>query len=377
MKITCKQQDLSRGLTLVGHAVSSRSTLPILANILLSTDAGRLKLSATNLEIGIQCWIQSEVFEEGATTVPAKLMNELVSSLPPAPLDLSVGNEDHLLKVNSPRSSASIRGMDPVEFPGILTTEEGDKRILLEAKLLKEMIAQVAFAAADDISRPVLTGVHIEVGTEKMTFAAADAFRLSMREAPLSNDSAAFGNILVPARTLTELARILPSEGEVTMSISSNRAQVLFQTDQIALSSRLIEGTFPNFRQIIPKEHTTRAVVEVKEFVAAVRSVAPFARESSNITQVSMRNGENSADGSLTIESAADDVGNNVITIPAVIIGPDQQITLNVQYLAEVLAALSTQEVALEVTSPTRPGVVKPVGSQQYTYVVMPMSTNR
>ncbi len=379
MKITCKQQDLSRGLSIVGHAVSSRSTLPILANILLSTDNGRLRLYATNLEIGINCWIDAEVHEEGTTTVPAKLIADLVNSLPPASVDIVVPEDSHTMSIKSMRSSANIKGMDPSEFPLSPNTEGSDPAVIVDAAQLKEMIAEVAFAAADDDSRPVLTGVLVQVSTGKMTFAAADAFRLAVRVSVLPDDSLLRNDILIPARTLTELSRILPSEGSVQMIVTPNRSQVLFHTENIDLLSRLIEGTFPNFRQIIPKEHTTRAVVETKEFAAAVKSVAPFARDSSNIARIKINGGgsDGMEPGALTIEATAEDVGNNVSIINAAVDGPEQQIIFNVKYLAEVLSVLDTPEVAIEVTSASRPGVVKPVSSADYTYVIMPMSTNR
>lgn len=379
VKITCKQQDLSRGLSVVSHAVSSRSTLPILANILLSTDNGRLRLYATNLEIGINCWIDAEVHEEGTTTVPAKLITDLVNSLPQAAVDIVVPEDSHTMSVKSMRSSANIKGMDPSEFPLSPNTEGSDPAVIVDATLLKEMIAEVAFAAADDDSRPVLTGVLVQVSTGKVTFAAADAFRLAVRVSPLPDDTVLRNDILIPARTLTELSRILPSEGSVHMIVTPNRSQVLFHTENIDLLSRLIEGTFPNFRQIIPKEHTTRAVVETKEFAAAVKSVAPFARDSSNIARIKINGGGGNGmePGALTIEATAEDVGNNVSIINAAVDGPEQQIIFNVKYLAEVLSVLDTPEVAIEVSSASRPGVVKPVSSADYTYVIMPMSTNR
>jgi DNA polymerase-3 subunit beta len=375
VKITCKQQDLSRGLAVVGHAVSNRSTLPILANILLATDQGRLRLSATNLEIGINCWIDAEIREEGTTTVPARLITDFVGSLPPVPVDIDVAEDTHTISLKSLRSSASIKGMDPSEFPVIPSAEGGEPPITLEAGQLKEMITQVAFAAADDDSRPVLTSVYVEVSSEKLTFAAADAFRLAVRSMSLPGEDGARDSILIPARTLTELARILPAEGSVQMIVTPNRSQVLFHTEQTDLVSRLIEGTFPNFRQIIPKEHTTRAVVETKEFAAAVRSVTPFARDSSNITHIKISSGD--GEGAVTIEATAEDVGSNVSTVNAAVDGPEQQIIFNVKYLADVLAVMDTPESAIEITSAARPGVIKPVGSADYTYVIMPMSTNR
>lgn len=374
MKITCKQQELSRGLSIVSHAVSSRSTLPILANILLSTDKGRLRLYATNLEIGINCWIDVEVHEEGTTTVPAKLITDLVNSLPQAPIDITVPEDSHTMNIKSLRSIVNIKGMDPSEFPLSPNTEGSDPPIVIDAAQLKEMISEVAFAAADDDSRPVLTGVLVQVNTGKVTFAAADAFRLAVRVSPLTDDNVLRNDILIPARTLTELSRILPSEGAVRMIVTPNRSQVLFHTENIDLLSRLIEGTFPNFRQIIPKDHTTSAVVETKEFAAAVKSVAPFARDSSNIARIKI---QGSGEGTLTIEATAEDVGDNISTINSSVDGPEQQIIFNIKYLAEVLSIIDTPQVKLEVTSASRPGVLRPVSSADYTYVIMPMSTNR
>jgi DNA polymerase-3 subunit beta len=379
VKITCKQQDLSRGLSAVSHAVSSRSTLPILENILVATDHGRLKLSATNLEIGINCWVDAQIHEEGTTTVKAKTLTDFVNSLPQASIDITVPEGTNVMNVKSLRSSAHIKGMDASEFPLIPSAEGGEEPVLLDAALLKEMIEEVAFAAADDDSRPVFTGVLVQVSDEKITFAAADAFRLAVRVAPLPGDDHPRGDILIPARTLTELARILPPEGPVQMIVTPNRSQVLFHTEQLDLVSRLIEGTFPNFRQIIPKEHSTRAVVETKEFAAAVKSAALFARDSSNITRVKINPGDSNGlePGAITIEATAEDLGDSTSIVNAAIDGPELQIIFNVKYLADVLAVIGTPEVALEANAPTRPGVVRPVGSADYTYVIMPMHINR
>jgi DNA polymerase-3 subunit beta len=375
VKLTCKQQDLSRGLSVVGHAVSSRSTLPILSNILLTTDNGRLKLSATNLEIGINCWIDAQILEEGSTTTPAKLLTDLINSLPQSQLELTSG-DDYTLNIKGMRSSANINGMDPSEYPLIPSAEGGELPVSIDAALLKEVINEVAFAAAEDDSRPVLTGVQVEIGNEKATFASADAFRLAIRVIDLPGHEQAHDNILIPARTLEELARILPNEGIVQMIVTPNRSQVLFHSDQIDLVSRLIEGTYPNVRAIIPKGYTTRAVVETREFAAAVKSVAPFARDSSNITRIKLSNEEDQEQGSMTLEATAESVGNNVSTINATIDGPEQQIIFNVKYLSDILSVVGTPEVAVELSSDSRPGVIRPVSQADYTYVIMPMKGN-
>lgn len=379
MKFTCKQQDLSRGLAAVSHAVSSRSTLPILLNIMITTDNGRVKLSASNLEIGINYWVDAQIHEEGTTTVPAKLFTDLVANLPQGPIDLAAEDGTHTLNVKSQGSNANIKGMDAAEFPLIPGAEAGESPVVLDATLLKEVIAQVAFAAADDDSRPILTGMLVQVGEEQLTFAAADAFRLAVRFLPMPGLDQPGEDILVPARTMVELARILPAEGTVELTVTPNRSQVLFHTQNIDLVSRLIDGKFPNFRQIMPKEHSTRAVVETRQFSEAVKRAALFARDSSNITRlkVASGNGGGQDDSSLTIEAMAEDLGDNTSTLSAAVDGSDLQITFNVKYLADVLNVIGTAEVAFEANAASNPGVIKPVSADDYTYVIMPMQVSR
>jgi DNA polymerase III subunit beta len=387
MKLCCKQQDLNRGLSIVGHAISSRSTLPILANILLATENGRLKLAATNLELGISCRVDAEIQKDGSTTIPAKLLTDLVTSLPPASVEIAVeevaSGEAHIAHITGRRSSATIKGMLPEEFPLLPGLDGNEQPIVLDAAQLKEAIHEVAFAAADDDSRPALTAVRVEFGDEKIVLAAADAYRVAVRAIELPGHGSTREDdffqeaILIPARTLEELARILPTEGSVDMMVTPGKNQVLFHTEQVDLVSRLIEGTFPNFRGVIPKEYTTRAVIETKEFAAAVKSVTPFARDSANITRVKIAPGEGAEEGILTLEATAEEVGSNISTITATVDGPEQQILFNVKYLADMLSVLNTPEVALELVSAARPGVLKPVSQAEYTYVIMPLSSNR
>jgi DNA polymerase-3 subunit beta len=377
VKVTCKQQDLSRGLSVVGHAVSSRSTLPILANILLATDQGRLRLSANNLEIGINCWVDAEILEEGSTTVPAKIFSDLISSLPQITIELTVPDETHQVNIKTPKTNSNIKGMDPSEFPVLPSAEGNELPVVLETAQFKRMINEVAIAADPENSRHLFQGIHVEVKNEQITLAAADSFRLAVRTAPLAGHTTNHDDILIPARTLLELARILPNEGSVQMIVTPNRSQVLFHSEQIDLVSRLIEATFPNFRGIIPKEYTTRAVLDTKDFAAAVKSVMPFARDSSNITRVKVSGGNGGEPGSLTLEATAEDVGDNVCTIDAAVDGGEQQVIFNAKYLSEVLAVTDATEVAVEMTSPQRPGLIRPVGNDDYTYIIMPMSSNR
>ncbi len=379
MKITCKQSDLSRGLSVVSHAVATRSTLPVLSNILMATDENRLRLSATNLEIGITCWVPAHVAEEGSVTVPARLLTDFVTGLPQGTVEMNLSKGSYTLSVKSSRNAANIKGMDAGEFPTIPSADSTEPPVLLDAGTLKEMIAQVAFAAATDEARPIFTGVLAQVAEDHITFAAADSYRLAVRSADLEPNGHPVGDILIPARTLTELARILPAEGTVQMVITPNRSQVLFHSEGMDLISRLIDGAFPAYQRIMPSGYETRAVLDTGEVKAAAKSVALFAKDSNNIVTLTIEPGQ--ADGvepgTAMLQATAEELGDNTSVVNAAVDGKGLRIMFNVRYLTDVLAVIDTPEVALEMESPQKPGVVKPVGATDYTYVIMPMHTIR
>ena len=380
MKVTCKQQDLAKGLSIVGHAVSTRTTLPILSHILLATEGDQLRLSATNLDIGITCQIPAQVKDEGTTTVPAKLFTDLISNLPAASVDLVLSPDTQTLKVNSQRSQASIRGMDPADFPGIPKAEGSESPVILDSATLHEMIEQTTFAAATDDARPVFTGVLARVQNDTLTFASADSFRLALRRQALPGTSTS-GDVLIPARALNELARILPAEGSIRMLVTPNRNQVLFEADDIKLVSSLIVGQFPNFDAILPKSYATRATINTADFRQAAKRVALFARDSSNIVRLRIDAGENGGitPGTVTLQATADDLGDAVEPLVAAVDGSGLEVIFNVRYLTDVLSVIETEEVALELNSPQQPGVVKPNGAAggDYIYIIMPMHNAR
>lgn len=380
MKITCKQSDLSRGLSVVSHAVATRSTLPVLANILMTTDENRLRLSATNLEIGITCWVPAQVAEEGSVTVPARLLTEFVAGLPQGAVEMNLpAKGNYTLSVKSNRNAANIKGMDAGEFPTIPSADSSEPPVLLDAATLKDMISQVAFAAATDEARPVFTGVLAQVADDKLTFAAADSYRLAVRSSDLAANGHPVGDILIPARTLTELARILPAEGVVQMVITPNRSQVLFHSEGMDLISRLIDGAFPAYQRIMPQSHEMRAVLDTGDFRAAAKSVALFAKDSNNIVTLTIEQGraDGVEPGTAMLQATAEELGDNTSVVNAAVDGKGLRIMFNVRYLTDVLAVIDTPEVALELESAQKPGVVRPVGANDYTYVIMPMHTIR
>ena len=382
MKVICKQQDLAKGLSTVSHAVSSRSTLPILSNLLVVTEEGRLRLSATNLEIGITCWVPAEVQEAGTTTVPAKLFTEFVSSLPATEVTLTLQSGTHTLRVSGGRTVSNIRGMDPAEFPTIPSADESQPPVMLDCAELRGMIQQVAFAAATDDTRRVFTGVLARFTDGRLTFAAADSFRLAVREADLPEavSSSAAGDVLIPARTLSELARVLPPEGSVQMFVTPSRNQVLFHVDGVVdLVSNLLADQFPNFGAIVPKSHATTANVDTAALREATKRASLFARDSNNIVRLRVEPGDADSGGTghVTLTATADEVGDATDTVEAAVDGAGLEIIFNVKYLSDVLAVIDTPSVLLEFNQPQQPGVVKPGSDVAYTYVVMPMHNTR
>ncbi len=373
MRLSCLQENLSRGLSVVGRAVATRTTLPITQNVLISTDQGRLKLAATNLEIAISTWIGAQVEEEGSITVPARLITEFVNSLPSERIDIESTAQPKGIHIQCARFEAHINGQDAEDFPPIPTVESGVKS-KVDAQALKDAITRVAFAAATEDSRPVLTGIKVEIAGDDFTFAAADGFRLAVYKgklaAPLSEDI----SFIIPARAMQEVNRLIGSQDPaIEFTITPSKSQALFRLENVEMVSQLIQGTFPNYSQLIPESYGTKAIVDLEQFLRATRTASIFARDGSGIVRLQMRAAENGSSGKLTISSRADEIGDNEGEIDAQIEGDDARIAFNSKYLAEVLDVLGKGEVALETTTPSSPGVLRPVGLEGYVHVVMPM----
>jgi len=373
MEFSWLQENRAKGLAIVSRAVATRSTLPVLSNILLTTDEGRLKLSATNLEVGINCWIGAKIKEDGATTIPARLLTDFVNSLPPERIDAHLVARTQTLSLKCANSDANIKGIDAQEFPLILALT-GDSAISLEPETLREMINQVALAAAVDESRPVLTGVLAEISGSTLTMAAADGFRLSVRNTELPEAPPESASVIIPARALGELARVSAEEDNpIRMTIAANRGQVFFRMTNIDLVSQLVEGTFPNYEQIIPKAYATRTVVDVSELRKAAEIAHLFARDAANIVKLRIAPGEESMGGRLTVMATSAELGNSVSEIEASVEGDPIEIAFNAKYLIDLLGVMSTPQVTIETSSPSSPGVFKPVGEEDFVHVIMPM----
>jgi len=373
MRLTCLQENLNRGLSVVGRAVATRTTLPITNNVLLAADQSRLKLAATNLEMAITCWIGAKVGEEGAITVPARLLTEFINSLPNDKVDINLPSQTKTLELKCARFEARISGVDAKDFPPIPKIEEGIAT-KVEVEALRQGITQVVFAAATEESRPVLTGVDAEFDGDLLTLAAADGFRLAVYKLPLATPVDQKTRVIIPARTLAELNRLMTDQEEaVEITVNPNKSQALFRLKDIELVSQLVQGTFPDYAQLIPQSYNTRVVVDVAAFLRAAKTAAIFARDGSGIVRLVITPGEELTPGKITIAARSEEIGDDVGEIDAVVEGEEAKIAFNGKYLIDVLGVLHESQVALETTNPSSPGVIRPVGVDNYIHVVMPM----
>ncbi|MEW5869187.1 MAG: DNA polymerase III subunit beta [Chloroflexota bacterium] len=377
MKVTVLQENLTRGLSVVSRAVSPRSTLPVLANILVATDEGRLRLSATNLELGITCWIGAKIQEEGSTTVPARTFADLVGTLSDKQVEMGLNVRTQTLNLRCGASNTDLKCIDAQEFPP-MPVADFSQGLQVNVADLKEMIQQVAFAASTDDARPILTGVLLTVVDNQITMAAADGFRLSVRKAIIGAPAPRPINAVIPARALTELARIAgDGDQTLTMVMPPGRGQVIFRMKDAELVSQMIEGNFPDYEQIIPRRCETRAVLSTAAFLKACKQAEIFAREGSHIARINITPGDSLQPGIVEISGQSEETGFNQNVVDASIEGPPLLIAFNVRFLREVLDVVKTPNVAVETTTDTSPGVIRPVGAEEgqgeFLHVIMPM----
>jgi len=371
MKVSCSQEDLGKGLAVVGRAVATRAVIPITSNVLLTTEGSQLKLAATNLEVAISCWIAATVEQEGTITIPARLLTDFVNSLPSGQIEITLSPRSRNVELKCARYEARISGQDAADFPPIPRLSEGTT-VRVKADELRLAINQVVFAAASEESRPVLTGVNTEFDGGEVTLAAADGFRLAVRKLSLDSPVSEKLAVIIPARSLAELNRLIGDQVEpVELTINPKKSQVMLRLRNVEMMSQLVQGTFPNYAQLIPSKFATRAVVKLADFLRATKSASVFARDGSGIVrlQIMPKDGK----GKVAVSARAEEIGDNLGEIDASVDGEETKIAFNSKYLMDVLGVLTEDEVALETTTSSSPGVIRPVGKDDYLHVVMPM----
>jgi len=386
VNLSCLQENLSKGLSVVNRAVALRSTLDVLSNVLITAEEDRLRLSATNLEIGIHCWIGAEVAEEGGVAVPSRILTDFVSSLPPEKVTMGLDVRSMRLHLKCNEYTASINGIDPSQIPVIPMDEDGHS-LMVEVGVLQKMIAQTAFAASTDESRPALMGIQIEVQDDLLSMAATDGYRLAHRtartDAPVDNPF----QVLVPAKAMAELARISSDAKEgsfVQIHVSDLQNQAVFHLEgegssdkggayqEVTFVSQLIDARFPDYKAIIPKNYETKAVTDTQSLLKAVKVASLFARSEANLVKLELSPG---SPGSIVVQARSKELGENETRVPAEVTGKGISIGFNAKYLIDVLSVIDTPQVVLETTEPNRPGVFMPLGAgeETFTYVTMPM----
>lgn len=367
MKIQILTSNLQKKLSIVNRAISSKSQLPVLQNILLETKNGKLTLSSTDLEIGLTTNIPSEVLEEGKITVPAKLFSELLSSLPEETILLEAVEQK--LKIKTGKTNSVIQTGNSDDFP-LLYEEKGELIAKIDTKDLKEGFLSVVFAASPDTSRPALSGVYIKKETEGFLLVATDGYRLSLKHHKLNSSPAKSLddiNLLVPSRVLRELIAIKEDPGVIDMYLAPGNNQILFEQEGTVLVGRLIEAVYPNYQKIIPSDHSASIVFDREELLKAVKICSIFAREAANIIKLSLKKDR------LVVSSESPQIGENTVDVPARLTGEENEIAFNARYLLDVLANLTAEELVFEMTGPLNPGVFKIKDDASYLHLIMPI----
>ena len=368
MKITCLQENLNKGLFITGHLSSKNINLPILNNILLSAKGGVLKLSSTNLEMAISSVVRGKVEEEGDFTVEARLLSDYVNLLP-ASQKLELEVKDQELKVTSEDSSGAIKGLPAEDFPVIPEVEKKNPLTISSANL-KNAINKVVFAASPDDSRPELNGVLFKVDGDYLFVVATDSYRLAERRVALKNKAPENIKVIIPLRPLQELNRILEdSDAEVQVYITEN--QILFVVDEIQLISRLIDGAYPDYEQIIPANLTTKVNFATQELTTVIKRASLFSQTKVNDIKLDCK----VAKQELIISSTNAQKGENTTHLRVQLEGDDNSIIFNHRYLLDGLNALGAKEAQLQIIDSNNPAILKSTDDHDYLYLVMPIKS--
>jgi DNA polymerase III subunit beta len=366
MNLTISKEQIINGLQAVQNVVSTRTTLPILSNVLLRAEGDRLELTATDLDVTVACAVEAKVKRPGASTVPVKRLFGIVRELPNSEIDLDV-DDKHLCSIRSGSSFYKINGLSADEFPPLPKFAQ-DKKVMLPQETVRGMLKKTSFAVSTDESRYVLNGIFISLKDHKMTMVATDGRRLALVDEEVDISEKSQGDFIVPAKAVNELNRLLQDKGELEIHYTENQASFTLRDDKgssVLIISKLIEGNYPNYRQVIPAETRERVSLVREEFLHALRRAEIMTSEKSNSVKLSF--GKNR----LEITANSPEVGEAKETLAVNYKGPDMAIAFNPKYVIDPLNALSNDEVFMELIDELSPGVLKINGP--FLYVVMPM----
>ncbi|MCR4280649.1 MAG: DNA polymerase III subunit beta [Candidatus Komeilibacteria bacterium] len=364
MKIVCTQENINYGLNTVAHLASRNANLPILNNVLIVAENGTISLSTTNLEIGIKTQIRGKIEIEGRYTVPARLLSEFIALLPKENITLELTEDG--LSVAGKNSDTLIKGASAEDYP-LIPEVGGDATISLAAKELAAVLSQTNFAVSVDESRPEISGVYFSLSKGELRAAATDSYRLAERVVKIDYEKNS--KLIVPLKTLQELSRVLATERSEQAQLYINDNQIMFQYDVVKLISRLIEGSYPDYEQIIPTQYKTEIVLKKDDFTNAIKAAALFCKPGINDVKLTFLTEKKE----LVITSTNTGLGENITTVNAEIKGEDVEIVFNYRYLLDGLNSIQSDRVSVRLSGAGSPGMFLPEGKEGHTYIVMPI----
>ena len=367
MKFTCTQENFNKALSNVSHIAGRSVTLPILNNILLEVKDGLINLSSTNLEIGIKTQLRGKIEKEGSFTVQAKLLADYINLLPKEKISLEL--KDQTVYIECQKHETYIKGLESSDFP-VIPEVNTDKKVKLKSIDLKKALNQVMFSVTLDESRPEISGIFFSISNNKLLLVGTDSYRLAEKSIALTDSSGEEHKIIVPLRTLQELNRILSETNQEEIIIYINDSQIMFVLeDEVELVSRLIEGQYPDYKQIIPTESKTQTKVKVEELSRIIKSVSLFCKPGVNDVKLNLLEEKNE----LIVSAANSGIGENTVTLSTEISGIDNEVVFNYRYFLDGLSNLGEDEVVLELVNDNSPGVMKADKNGNYLYIVMPI----
>ena len=367
MKLQILQENLERAVSTTSRFASTRAQLPILSNILLSTKKSKIYISSTNLEISASVQVGAKVEEEGEISIPAKVISELVANLPKETVSLT--SEKEQLKVSVSGFSSTVLGMNSSDFPKIPNTIEKEKSISFSQDEIVGALGQVIFATSTDETRPILTGVLFLFGKNSLSLVATDGFRLSRKTLPLKVGKGVPHSVVIPKGVLSEISRTASEDGEILFGVQDKEKQVIFGIGDTVLTSRLLEGEYPDFEKIIPKSSTTKVLIDKEEFARAVKLASIFARESANIVKIKVLK------DSVNISAESSSAGSQETTVDAKVESGERnfEISFNYRFVEDFLHSATGEEVKMEFTTVSAPGVFTDTSDPSYLHLIMPV----
>lgn len=381
MRVSVVQDQLAKALGIVGRAAGNRNTMPILGYVLATTDGERLRLTATNLETSITAWVPARVLSDGVACLQSAVIRETIGALPGG-RDVSIEAKGFALRVECERVGANLKGADPAEFPPI-NLFDGVPAVRIPAGDFRRAIEQVAFAAAKDEARPVLSGVNLRIGGGALRLSAADGFRLSIRTDALVGDTDDV-DVIVPARAMTEVARACGVDADdVEIMIAPNRTQIGFSvptaSGRVLITTRLLEGTFPDLDRVVPAEAATTVTIDREALSRAVKVASIFARDSAHNIRldVTADSEDGLVQGSVTVSGSSNDHGDNQTTVPCRVSGADCTVNFSSEFLAEWLSSVRSVQVTLALGGAITPGTFRSIEEPSIVHVIMPMHSAR